>query len=147
MSEKGEQEEQTHSTSDPQRSLVEWVTLSISVALLLLLAGILTHAQLTAQSATPLLEARADLEGVRQIDGAYHVPVQVQNRGTAGARDIQIRVSSQGGAAALASSNAEPAELRLDVLPPGASETATVVLRTDPARTPIEARVVSYLHD
>ena len=146
------QEEQTHSSSDPQRSLVEWLTLSISLALLLLLAGTLTYAQLTAGDATPLLDARADLDAVRQVDSRYHVPIQVRNRGTAGARDIQIRVTSQApsgpaGNTALTSATAETAELRLDVLPPGASETATVVLRTDPARAPIDARVVSYLHD
>ena len=142
-------EEQTHPTTDPHRSRVEWSTLLVSATILLALVAILTHAQLTgAGDSTPIIEARPDVGAVQRVDDTYHLPIVVRNRGRAGARDVQVSVSARQPAGATgAAGAAESAELRLDVLPPGGAETATVVLRTDPARTPVEARVLSYLTD
>ena len=145
MSESAEQqqdaEDKTRHTSDPHRARVEWATLLVSAALLLAVVAVLTHAQLTAGDPAPHIEVRADVAAARRDGETYLLTVHVHNRGRAGARDVQLRVSPAPGG------SDEAVDLTLDVLPPGASETAVVVLRSDPARTPVEARVVSYLSD
>jgi uncharacterized protein (TIGR02588 family) len=137
---RGSVEERTQSSSDPHRSRVEWGTLLVSATLLLALVAILTHAHLTTGDSTPIVDARPDVGALRRVEGSYHLPVVVRNRGRAAARHVQIRVSLPQSTGA-----AENADLRLDVLPAGATETATVVLRADPSRAPLEARVLSYL--
>ena len=142
--EKGsESDDQSRHTSDPHRARVEWATLLVSAMLLLTVAAILIHAQLTGGDGAPLIEAQVELSDVRRDGDAYHVPIRVRNRGHAGARDVQIRVAPTRPTSAAD----ESVDLTLDVLPPGASETAIAVLQDDPARTPVEARVVSYLSD
>ena len=137
-------EDQSRYTSDPHRVRIEWATLIVSAALLLGVAAILVHAHITAGDPAPLIETRVDTASARREDGTdtFHVPVLVHNRGRAGARDIQVRVAPvrPGG-------GGDTVDLTLDVLPPGASETAVVVLRGDPTRIPVEARVASYLTD
>ena len=138
-----ESEDQSRHTSDPHRARVEWTTLLVSGALLLAVAAILTAAQLTGGDPAPLIEARVQTDQTRRDGETFHVPVNVRNRGRAGARDVQLRVAPS----SPTTSSDESVDLTLDVLPPGASETAVVVLRVDPMRVPVEARVISYLTD
>ena len=136
-----EGKEQTRSTSDPHRAAVEWGTLLVSAALLLVLAGTLTYAHFSGGEQAPLIEARAETGSVRREGESWHLPIRVSNRGRTGAREIQLRVAPTG------SSAGDPIDLLLDVLPAGGSQTVIAVLRADPSRTPVEARVVSYQTD
>ena len=138
-----ESEDQSRHTADPHRARIEWATLLVSAALLLLVAGLLTYAHFAEGERAPALEARAAVDEARRDGEAFHLPVHVHNRGRAGARDVQVRVEFTRPTGA----SDESIDLTLDLLPPGANETAVVVLRSNPARVPIEARVVSYLTD
>ncbi|MDP9371387.1 MAG: hypothetical protein M3Q65_02800 [Chloroflexota bacterium] len=121
----------------------EWVTLGISVAILLLLVGLTTWLLLAGGQRPPTIEVRPHPEAVRRDGGAYYLPVTIANRGDQAAEEIHIQLllaphgSADGG-------GRETVEFVIEVLAGGATEEVTAVFRTDPARGDVTVDGISF---
>jgi uncharacterized protein (TIGR02588 family) len=122
------------------RSAAEWTTLTISLAVIAALVGLITYLYLSGEGEPAVIEVRPDLASVRHVDGAYYLPVAVTNRGDRTAEDVRVTVTLTGEDGAQ-----ESAEVSFRFLAGGETGAATVVFRGDPARGTL-ASVVSYLN-
>jgi uncharacterized protein (TIGR02588 family) len=141
-------------SSSQGRSRAEWTSLGISLAIVLVLVGILTVEQLRGPGRDPRLTAtvrREEVrrEEVRQEGEAYYLPVEVTNEGDLAARDVRVRVTlgAPAGDAAAGAGEAEVAELLLDFVPGGGRAGGTAVFRQDPRRAGGPAAVVTSYVD
>ena len=77
------------------RSVAEWTTLAISIAVIATLVGIITHRYLAGGDAA-VIEIQPALDEVLQDAGAYYLPVRITNRGDRTAEDVRITVMLMG---------------------------------------------------
>ncbi|MGE3798758.1 MAG: hypothetical protein AB7G88_13070, partial [Thermomicrobiales bacterium] len=77
------------STEDP-RSLAEWTTLLISLAILIAAFMTVTYLYLAGGGDPIDIHAEANLQRVREEDGTFYVAVRVVNEGDSAASDVQI---------------------------------------------------------
>ncbi len=75
------------------QSVAEWITLGISVAVLLVLIGLVGYEYFTSGVRPPVIEVKPQVEGVREVDGTYYLPVEVINEGERTAGDVKVRVT------------------------------------------------------
>jgi uncharacterized protein (TIGR02588 family) len=120
---------------DPARSTAEWVTVAVSCALVAGLVGLILYLHAAGGSAPAALEARPLAEAARPVDGRFHLPIEVQNRGAAAAEGVRVRVADGSG---------EDVEIDVDRLAGGATARAVVILSSDPRRAPPRAEVVAF---
>jgi uncharacterized protein (TIGR02588 family) len=136
----GDEEPKTKKTRERGRSVAEWVTLTISSAILLAVVATLVYHQLSGGDDPPVIEAIVGLEGLRAAGDTYYLPVEIANQGGATAQDVRVVISIGSDQA-----GRESAELLIDFLAGGATAKGTVVFHQDPRRVPLEIDVVSYL--
>lgn len=82
--------ERPQSAEEQARPLVEWITFSISLGLLLLLVGLLSYDYFTNEDEPAELEVRPALEAVVQRGERYYLPVWVSNTGHDAAGSVQV---------------------------------------------------------
>ena len=124
------------------RKLAEWVTLGVSVVLVLGVAGHLLREALEDRPPYIPVTVRVLTEEAGDTGGTFVLPLEVANRGGRTITSLTVRVTTRpadGGAA-------EPTEidLTIDYLGEGASERVYVVLDRHPRELRVEARTVSY---
>lgn len=142
MSHKGRQgKEQREKGKHAGRSVAEWTTLGISVAILLVVVGLVGYQQLFGASQPAAIEVTPRLQQVRQEGDAYYLQVDVTNKGDRTAEDVRVEVSltSDGRHQKMSS------ELRIMFLAGHETSRGTVVFGEDPRRGVLTTEVVSYL--
>ena len=114
---------------DPGRSVAEWVTLGISVAIVVGVVLLVIYASLRGDDDPATIEVQPQLDQIRQVQGAYYLPVMVTNRGDRTAEDVQVHLSLTGG-------TGEPPSTQFTVrfLAGGERADAVVVFREDPSQ-------------
>ena len=114
---------------DPGRSTAEWVTLGISVAIVLGVVLLVIYTSLKGEDEPATIEVQPQLEQVRQVQDAYYLPVTITNRGDRTAEDIQVHLSLTGG-------TGEPPSTQFTIrfLAAGERAEAVVVFREDPSQ-------------
>ena len=122
------------------RTLAEWTTFGLGVALIALLVGLICWQQITGGSEPVAIEARPRLELVRRAGDAYYLPIDVVNRGGAAVQDARVRVTL-----APPGGEAEEVEFLVQFLTGGATAHGTAILRADPARGRLRVEAVSYI--
>lgn len=141
MSHKDKQgKEQREKGKRAGRSVAEWTTLGISVAILLVVIGLVGYQQLFGASQPAAIEVTPRLQQVRQEGGAYYLPVEVTNKGDKTAEDVRIEVSLSPDGRQKTSS-----ELRTMFLAGHETSRGTVVFGEDPRRGALTTEVISYL--
>lgn len=84
---------ETRPARDPGRSTAEWVTLSVSIAIIAVLVGLVVIVFIFGGDKPATIEVRPLLEEVRQADGAAYLPVEVANRGNRTAEDVTVQMT------------------------------------------------------
>jgi uncharacterized protein (TIGR02588 family) len=133
--------EQQDADQRQQRSLAEWITLSLSIAILLALAGLVTYEQVTSGEEPALIEVQPRLDDMRREQEAYYLPVTVTNQGDDTAEAVQVRL-----ALILPDGQRSIGQFQVDFLAGGASEEATVVFPVDPAGGTLAVESISFLN-
>lgn len=95
---KGQHKKSTHnkqqSGKSPPRKFAEWVSLSISVLLILGLTGYLINEALQSNDNLVLVTVRVLTAQSGRAGEQYVLPVEVTNRGSHTLRDLQVEVTA-----------------------------------------------------
>ena len=129
-------EQTTEKTNDPGRTTAEWVSLGVSLLIVLALAGLVTYDYFATGNEPPTIEVTPQLEQVRQEGDAFYLPVEVANTGDQTAQDVSVEVALQAG-----EGDPESAQFTVAFLPGGGTEEAVVVFREDPSRGEISSSI------
>jgi uncharacterized protein (TIGR02588 family) len=133
-------EEHTQLVRDAGRSVAEWTSLGISLAIVLTLVGLVAYQHFVGATRPPAIEVRPLLDAVRRVDGQYYVPIEITNRGDLTAQDVRVQIvlgSEQ--------RRGESATLAVDFLAGGATAHATVIFGEDPAQRGLTVGSTSFL--
>jgi uncharacterized protein (TIGR02588 family) len=122
------------------RTVAEWVTLGVSIAILVAVFGAITWFYFTRNSSEAIIEVTPRPEQARQARDAYYVPIEITNTGGRTAANVQIVVLHDSG-----DGNSETSEFSIQFLAGGATSRGTAVFRTDPNAGTFTVDVISYL--
>lgn len=111
------------------QSAAEWITLGVSVAVVLVMVGLIGYEYFSSGGQSPVIEARPQLGEVREVDSEYYLPIEVANRGEQTAEDVKVRV-------ALTSDGApqETSQFTINFLAGNDTEQEVVVFAEDPSQ-------------
>lgn len=84
------QGERTEEIDDKARSVAEWITLGISVAILAGIIGLVSYLHFTGEDSPPDIVVEAHLDQVYDGDGGWYVPVTIRNAGGTTVEDVQV---------------------------------------------------------
>lgn len=120
------------SKEEPQslgdQSLAEWVTLGVSLLILVGVVGALVYFYVgDSAPEEPTIEVRPQLGEVREATGAFYLPVEVANRGVQTASDVTIQLTLTSFAGA-----SETVSFTIPFLPGGGTVTTVAVFQTNP---------------
>ena len=127
-------------TTDTSRSLAEWTTLAISLAIVLGVVALVLTLSIADGAKPPVIVVEPRLDGVRQEADRYYLPVVVRNEGSDTVEDAMIEVELD-----LGEDEPETAELTVVFLAGGEEAKGTVVFTADPRTGELTARAVSFL--
>lgn len=133
-------QQETSSAQDSGRSPAEWVSFGISLAILLLVVGLLGYEHFTRDNRPPTLVAQPLIEQVRHEGDSYYLPVDVANQGDQTAGDVLVAVTLQPGG----DQEEETAEFSILFLAGGQTAHGTAVLEHDPAQGELTVQVTSF---
>ena len=138
----GEQEPKPARKISGARKLAEWVSLGLSVLLILSLAGFLTTRGLRSEPPFIAAEIRPRVEQARRLGERFVLPVELSNPSPRTLRNLRAEVefTPEGG-------EPEKREIEIDYLGQGATQTVYLYLDEDPAGLRIEATPLSYRLD
>lgn len=123
------------------QSTAEWITLTVSAALIALLAGFLAFNASRAES--DYVETRVEVgQAAKRMGDAFVLPVEVRNLGNRTLRSLTIEVTL-----GPAGPKQEKREIELDYLGEGETEKLFLYLDRDPAGSKVEGRPLHYLLD
>lgn len=137
MSDESHQEPESGS---PTRTVAEWVTLSISIAILAVLFGAIGIFYLRGDGEHSLIEVTPLTEDVRREGDRFLLPVEIANTGerTAGTVSVTVALMVDG-------EEVESADFSIDFLAGGASERGVAIFTTDPASADVTVGAVSFM--
>jgi uncharacterized protein (TIGR02588 family) len=121
------------------RSAAEWITLAISIILILGLLALVTNVTVTGGSDPPIVEARPLPTATRHEGAAYYLPVAVTNRGGRTAQEVLVQAELRGG-----DGSSEMREFTIDFLAGGETTEGTAVFATDPSAGELTVDVASF---
>lgn len=132
--------DQTPSSHRGGRSMAEWTTLGISLAILFGIAGLVTYLYLAGGAQPPIITAEPKLDELRHDRGAYYLPVEVINQGDETAEGVRVE-------AELVSESGPPetAEFTLLFLAGGERAHGTAVFSEDPSKGDLTVRAISFV--
>jgi uncharacterized protein (TIGR02588 family) len=131
----------TRSRRPAGRLVAEWVTMGISAAIILGVAGFLVWQGMNQESVFVPAEVKVRLDQTVQRGGKYVVPVMVENLGRRTLKDFKVRVSFRSESK---SRERESDDVVVDFLGERATEVLYVYFERDPRELGVEARVFSY---
>jgi uncharacterized protein (TIGR02588 family) len=112
-----------------KRTTAEWVTLGVSLVVLLGLVGLVVFVSLTRGDKPSTIKIEPVLNEVRQSEDAYYLPINITNDGDMAVGDVEVELS-------LASEGSEPETIAFTVLFLAGGETSQeiVAFSTDPSK-------------
>lgn len=121
------------------RSRAEWLTLGISVTLLIVVVGLVIFEYVSHGSRPAVIVVEPQPRAVRQEGDAFYLPVEISNRGDLTVEDIQVQIS-------LSSSRGQHhlARLSLKLLAGGDTEQGVVVFPADPRQGDLTVDSISF---
>lgn len=112
-----------------QRSKAEWISLLISVAILLALVGGLVYEMLAHNSRPPSIQVQPLMEEVRHEGDSYYLSVDVSNMGDKTAESVEVMLSLDSG-----EGEPETMQFQIQFLDGGETDNQTVIFRNDPSQ-------------
>ena len=123
-----------------ERSLAEWVTLAISVAIVLGLLGLVTYLYLDDGLTSAVIEVTPLIGETRESGARFYVPVEIENTGGKTVEQLLVTVSLT-----LPNGSTEDAQFTVDFLAGGASQGAVASFSEDPREHEVGVSAVSYV--
>ena len=123
----GQSKQEAQTLAD--QSLAEWITLGISILILVLVVGGLGYLYFSGGSPqAPTIEIRPQLDAQRQATDAFYLPVEVVNRGVQTASDVHVQLTLT------AAGVSETVSFTIPFLPGRGKVTTIAVFQTNPRR-------------
>ena len=111
-----------------KRTGAEWITLTVSVLIVLGLAGLVIYQEAARGTEPPVIEVQPKLGEIRREGDAYYVPIDIANKGEVTAEDIEVQVSLE-----IEGEEPETIAFAVKFLAGGETGEQTVVFQKDPA--------------
>lgn len=127
-------EESNHTTA-------ERITMTISIVILAMVIGLASWASFATGDSAPRIEVDVSLNEVREEPSGYYVPITITNNGGRTAQSVVVS-----GELVTDAPQPETAEVTIDFLAGGESETAELVFASDPVSGELTIRPASFLH-
>jgi uncharacterized protein (TIGR02588 family) len=124
-------------TTSPQ--LAEWVSLVVSVLLIVGLAGYLLYEALQSNEPLVPVEVQPSFNQVTEANGRFILPVNIANRGQQTLRSLKIEVDYRS-----LDSTTATIETLLDYLGERSEQTAYFYFEEDPRKLDVKVRPASY---
>ena len=124
---------------DDTLSIAEWVTLGISLAIVIAVLGVTTWLALRGDVDPATFDVSARTEQVRQHDDAWYLPSDVHNVGDDTAADVVVRAELDTGIG-----EPESVEFTVTFLSGGDRTSGTAVFGHDPRAGDLRVAVVSF---
>lgn len=137
MSEHAPQRDDTKEPSG--RTVAEWTTLGISLAILTLLFATIAWLWVRDAGAPASIEVTPKMEAIRHEGEMWYLPLEVLNLGDDTAEDVVIEAALHTG-----QDEPETAEITFTFLASGETARGTAVFTSDPAAGDLEVRPVSF---
>lgn len=115
--------------SKEKRSGAEWITLAVSILIVLALVGLVSYQHFAKGTEPPLIEVEPKTGEMRQDRDAYYLPVTITNKGEITAEGIEIELSLDSGDGEM-----EATSFTVEFLAGGEMAHQTVVFYKDPAQ-------------
>lgn len=122
------------------RSKAEWITLGISVLIVLSVVALTTYLYVTRTVSPAAMEVETHLNEVYRAGSRFYLPLTISNTGGTTGEDVRVRVAVTDPAG-----QQESAEVLIPFLAGGGSSRAVAAFASDPRYGQISAAVVSYL--
>jgi uncharacterized protein (TIGR02588 family) len=131
--------ELTDRTNDKGRSIAEWITFAISLAILISVVGTITWLSFRGEDRPPVITVEVQMDQLRQEESGYYLPVLVRNGGNDTVEDAVIQGELDTG-----EGQPETVDLTVTFLAGGEEINATLVFRDDPSAGELTTGVISY---
>jgi uncharacterized protein (TIGR02588 family) len=129
----------SQASPNPARSVAEWTTFGISLAVLIGVAFLVTYLYFDGDHRPPAIAVDARLPELRSDDGGYYLPVDVVNTGDVTAVDVVIQAELDMG-----TGTPFTTEFTVTFLAGGERVRGTLIFADDPAQGQLEVHAVSY---
>ena len=135
----GGSDTQTSPSVDKDRSMAEWTTLGISIAILIFVLGLTTYLYVRGGEKPAVILVEPQMQEIRQDNGSYYLPVIVRNEGDPTVEEVNIEAELDTGAG-----EPETAQFTVNFLAGGEQVEGTFVFQHNPAEGNLTARVISF---
>ncbi len=110
-----------------KRTTAEWISLFVSVAIVLVLVGGLVYQIFARGNRPPVIEVKPLIEEVRQEGDSYYLPLDITNNGDRTAENVEVMLSLDTG-----EGEPETMQFQVQFLDGGETENQTVVFQNNP---------------
>ncbi len=111
-----------------ERTTAEWVSLLVSLAVVLVLVGGLVYQIFARGDGPPVIEVKPLMEEVRQEGDSYYLSLDITNNGDRTAENVEVQLSLDTG-----QGEPETMQFQIQFLDGGETENQTVVFQNNPA--------------
>lgn len=111
-----------------ERTTAEWVSLFISVAIVLALVGGLVYQIFAGGNRPPTIEVKPLMEEIRQEGDSYYLSLDITNSGDRTAENVEVMLSLDSG-----EDDPETMQFQVQFLDGGETENQTVIFKNNPA--------------
>jgi uncharacterized protein (TIGR02588 family) len=125
-------------TEQPPRSIAEWVTFSVASLILAIIVSLVGYTWLNEKDQSPILSVTKK-QTIREINGQFYVPFEVENSGGDTAESVQIMAELL-----INGKVTETGEQQIDFLSSGESEEGAFIFTQNPRQGQLNLRVGSY---
>ena len=125
-------------TEQPPRSIAEWVTFSVALLILAIIVTLVGYTWLNEKDQPPIVSVTKK-QTIREVDGQYYVPFEVENSGGETAESVQIMAELL-----INGKVTETGEQQIDFLSSGETEEGAFIFSQNPRQGQLNVRVSSY---
>ena len=122
-----------------RQTLAEWVSLAISVALLLTIATYLVIQAIRSNGSVVPVRVVPQLDQIQEVEQGHYLPIRIENRGRRSVRDVKIELTY-----GTSPDQREQGEIEIDYLAEGATEEVYWIFREDPRTLNVQAKATQY---
>lgn len=135
----GGSDSQTSPSGDKDRSVAEWTTLGISIAILIFILGLTTYLYVRGDEQPAIILVEPQMQELRQDSGGYYLPVIVRNEGDPTVEEVHIEAELDAG-----TGEPETAQFMIHFLAGGEQLEVTFIFQHDPAEGELTTRATSF---
>ncbi|BDI18112.1 TIGR02588 family protein [Nostoc cf. commune SO-36] len=125
-------------TEQPSRSIAEWVTFSVASLIVAIIVSLVGYTWLNEKNQPPILSVTKK-QTIREVDGQFYVPFEVENTGGDTAESVQIMAELL-----INGKVTETGEQQIDFLSSGETEEGAFIFSQNPRQGQLNLRVGSY---